>query len=74
MWFKDDVVPEGREHARRFEADGEVWLVYEVGPPYDRRGPSLVFETERVVRRVRNYPEKWRHLSDEELLLLKEQV
>ena len=68
------MVTTRREGARRLEADGELWLVYEIGQPYDRRGPSLVFECATLVRRVRNYPQKWRDLSDGELALLKEQT
>jgi hypothetical protein len=49
-----------------------LWRVYELPPlPFDRRNSSsLVFESDNAVRRVRNYPLDWRHLSDEELLAL----
>jgi hypothetical protein len=45
------------------------WLVYELPPrELDRRsGSSLVFESQDVMRRVRDYPSNWRSLSDEEL-------
>ena len=68
------MIASSREKARPLHAHGEVWLVYEVAQPYDRRGPSLVFECAKLVRRVRNYPAKWRDLSDRDLTLLMEQV
>ena len=52
------------------DATGELWRVYELsGATYDRRS-SLVFESEHVVRRLRNYPRDWRSLGNEELLRL----
>jgi hypothetical protein len=59
-----------REQARVLHRQGEQWLVYELTSAYDRRGGSLVFESENVVRRVRDYPENWRELPDEDLLPL----
>ena len=58
--------------ARRVASEGVLWLIYELPPPsFDRRGsPSLVFESDMTVRRVRNYPADWRQLSDEALLSL----
>lgn len=52
--------------------DGEQWLVYELPPlPLDRRStPSLVFENEHTIRRVRNFPPNWRELTDEQLFAL----
>ena len=52
--------------------DDVVWLVYELPPMlFDRRrAPSLVFESDGAVRRVRHYPENWRALSDEALFAL----
>lgn len=49
--------------------DGQ-WRVYELdGGQYDRRAsPSLVFESDGVLRRVRDYPPNWRELSDNELM------
>jgi hypothetical protein len=67
------VRQEALRTARRVTADdGEQWLVYELPPlPFDRRNtPSLVFENERAVRRVRDYPADWRNLSDDALLEL----
>lgn len=52
--------------------DGAMWRVFELVAAYDRRGPSLVFETEGVMRRVRIYPSDWRTLSDRDLLALSE--
>jgi hypothetical protein len=48
---------------------GRVWFVREMRtPPYDRRGSdSLVFLTDEVMRRVREYPPDWQSLSDEAL-------
>ncbi len=50
--------------------DGVTWRVYELDrDPYDRRhSPSLVFETDAVMRKVRGYPAGWRDLTDTELL------
>jgi hypothetical protein len=48
------------------------WIVVEIrDAPYDRRdGRSLVFSTDGVMRRVRNYPPNWFQLSDAELMQL----
>jgi len=58
--------------ARRLIIEGEMWLVYELPPvPFDRRSaPSLIFESDVSMRRVRNYPADWRTLSDAELTAL----
>jgi len=63
---------EAQRKARLLEAEGESWLVYELRPlPLDQPGgPSLVFESDSVIRRVRHYPERWRELSDKELFAL----
>ena len=52
--------------------DGRTWLVRQTPPsPYDRRGaPTLVFLTDDVMRRVRDYPSNWFELSDTELFAL----
>jgi hypothetical protein len=65
-------VEELQRTARRVLLDGVLWLVYEMpAPAYDRRQkPSLIFEADAAVRRVRNYPADWRALSDEALLTL----
>lgn len=49
-----------------------MWRVFELVAAYDRRGPSLVFETDGVMRRVRAYPPDWRTLPDRDLLALSE--
>jgi hypothetical protein len=59
-----------REQARVLHREGERWLVYELTSAYDRRGTSLVFESENVVRRVRDYPKNWRDLPDHDLVPL----
>jgi hypothetical protein len=60
---------QAKQHERQIVIDRVRWLVYELAPPpLDRRSsPSLVFESEGTVRRVRNYPADWRALSDEAL-------
>ena len=54
------------------DEQGRMWTVRELAPAsYDRRqSPSLVFSTDEVIRRVRNYPPDWRTLSDAELYAL----
>lgn len=61
-----------RRAAREIFIEGMPWLVYELpAAPFDRRSsPSLVFETESTVRRVRSYPGDWRDLSDDDLFAL----
>jgi hypothetical protein len=48
------------------------WVVVEIrDAPYDRRGGrSLVFSTDGVMRRVRNFPGNWFELNDQDLLAL----
>ena len=65
-------VARARKEARILFVEGERWIVYEVVSAYDRRGASLVFESENVVRRVRDYPANWRELPNAELLLTME--
>ena len=54
------------------DADGVGWHVREQPfSEYDRRrGRSLIFASEAAVRRVREYPDDWYTLSDEQLSLL----
>jgi len=62
---------EAQRTARKLFMDGVPWLVYELPSTFDRRhAPSLVFESELAVRRVRTYPAAWRSLSDAELWAL----
>ena len=57
-------------NARTIETGEGEWRVYELEcGQYDRRaGPSLIFESDGVLRRVRDYPSDWRELSDAELM------
>jgi hypothetical protein len=63
------VLREAQRTARRLMVDGVPWLVYELpATRFDRRqSPSLLFESDSSVRRVRNFPADWRSLSDQEL-------
>ena len=62
----------GAAHALVISLDHEEWRIYELAPAsYDRRaGNTLVFETDGVMRRVRNFPDDWRKLSPAALLAL----
>lgn len=55
------------------DALGREWHVYErregPGSPAPDR-PSLVFDTEGIVRRLWQYPRGWQELSDDALLAL----
>ena len=60
-----------RISAKQVRIGLNVWTVYEdprTGPP--SYGPSLVFDADRISRRVRQYPRNWRELTDEELGLV----
>jgi len=67
-----ETLREAQRTGRNIFVEGVPWLVYELPPMvFDRRNsPSLVFETDGTVRRVRDYPLNWRELSDEELFAL----
>jgi hypothetical protein len=60
-----------RQPAREFrDASGRQWRVFEVpeqGTAERRWPPSLVFESDAAIRRVRDFPTNWRALSDAEL-------
>jgi hypothetical protein len=65
----------GTRHGSRVILDPATsiqWVITEIrDAPYDRRGGrSLVFSTDGVMRRVRDFPENWRELSDAELVRL----
>lgn len=62
----------GAANALVITIEHEEWRVYELLPAsYDRRGGNtLVFETDGVIRRVRNFPDNWRELSPQALLAL----
>ncbi len=66
---RDDSAGDTRHFA---DAEGTRWHAYEQAfSEYDRRrGLSLIFASDAAVRRVRDYPESWRTLSDAELLAL----
>lgn len=60
---------------RRVSDGRQLWTVYEHTPDYDRRsGPTLVFDSPEVVRRVRTFPPDWHRLPDHELLALSESI
>ena len=63
------------ESPRRIVIDGNgrKWLVYEAPLAYDRRFSSLVFESDDIVRRFRNFPAEWATLSVEALVQLGEE-
>jgi hypothetical protein len=67
-----EALRRARENGRELIGDRVLWLVYELPPtPFDRRtGPSLVFESDSAMRRVRTFPADWRTLSDELLYAL----
>jgi hypothetical protein len=67
-----ETLREAQRIGRNIFVEGVPWLVYELPPMvFDRRNsPSLVFETDGTVRRVRDYPPNWRELSDDELFAL----
>jgi hypothetical protein len=57
--------------SRTIHVGGETWRVYESHGSYDRRSrPSLIFESEHAIRRVRDFPANWSELSDEALYAL----
>jgi hypothetical protein len=66
-WLRD-----ARGAGRSIVIDDVPWLVYDLpASPFDRRsGPSLVFESEETMRRIRTFPADWRSLGDEELFAL----
>lgn len=50
---------------------GDVWQIREdarTGPP--SYGPSLIFESDLIARRVRHYPADWRGLTYDQLYAL----
>jgi hypothetical protein len=57
----------GRE--RSLAIDGHGWTVREVIDP-TTQGKALIFSSDRVARRVRNYPANWRDLDDPDLYAL----
>ena len=67
-----EAVRAAKREAIHVTTGGIRWCVYEVpATAMDRRStPSLVFETDDVVRRIRNYPPEWRDLTEEDLVRL----
>jgi hypothetical protein len=65
----DDAVEREREF---MDDEGTRWRVKEMPfSLYDRRrGRSLIFWSDGAVRRVRDYPDDWHELSDEDLMRL----
>jgi hypothetical protein len=60
-----------RSGARLLLIEGNRWFVYELPAALDRRyKPSLVFESDTVIRRVRSFPQNWRELADDALATL----
>jgi hypothetical protein len=67
---RDVHAPDASPAERTFiDADGVSWRVREQPfSEYDRRkGRSLIFSSDGAVRRVRDYPEHWMTLNDQEL-------
>ena len=61
------------EREREFvDVDGTRWRVKEMAfSLYDRRrGASLIFWSDGAVRRVRDYPDNWYELSEDDLARL----
>jgi hypothetical protein len=56
---------------RGLVADGKTWSVYEMNGIDD---PSLIFESLKIVRRVRTFPTNWHDLSDAELAVVMRQL
>jgi hypothetical protein len=67
-----EVLREAQQSGRLVVVQGVRWLVYDLPPlTFDRRKtPSLVFESDNLIRRLRNFPAKWRGLSDKDLFAL----
>jgi len=64
---------EAVKHERIFtDGDGTRWQVREMAfSQYDRRrGRSLIFWSDGAVRRVRDYPDNWHELSEDDLARL----
>ena len=64
----DDGGPRTHQAERRIIVDGEGWAVWEDSKALS--GPSLVFEANKIARRVHHYPSNWRELSDDQLYAL----
>jgi hypothetical protein len=76
-WFSQGTPPvitgsgTKRDDARVIVVNDVRWLVYEHVAPLDRRSrPSLVFESDDTIRRIRQVPPDWREWSDDRLFAL----
>ena len=65
------TVEDRRATAREYvDAGGSGWRVYElpaVAADHALQQPCLIFENHGVIRRVHDFPEDWRALTDAEL-------
>jgi hypothetical protein len=67
----DDTRMGSESRSRTIVGDGVEWRVREARYVIDRRsGPSLIFENESTIRRVRAFPADWYSLPDAELFLV----
>ena len=65
--YAEDFLPP-REGARRYrDVSGRWWGAYEGTVGKDATCRCLIFESNHIVRRVREYPEDWRSLDDDAL-------
>ena len=66
------AVQSARITGRQIVVEGVAWLVYEIpADQFDRRSSSaLIFESDDIMRRVRDYPADWHTLPDDALLAL----
>jgi hypothetical protein len=70
-WQASEPILSSERATRVLEREGRQWMVYEHVRSYDRRSsPDLVFESDAVVRRLRNFPSSWHALSSDELWAL----
>jgi hypothetical protein len=70
---RQSAFPPQREiRSRVIWGDGNQWRVREAEYPVEdrRSGRSLIFETDEIIRRVRDYPFDWFELPDDELYRL----
>ena len=65
----DELEEIARADARVVPGDDDEWSVYEFCHPTDLC-TSLIFDSVKIVRRVRTFPPNWRDLSDGELFEL----
>ena len=70
------TVSEPSRHVRSVQVDGVQWTVHEIlAPAFDSRGePHLLFESDQILRRLREYPRNWHLLSDVDLFALTDRI